>query len=161
MRVLMGVALAVALAGPVFADDQTIQATVNLSGFNNSGISTAFTTTDAFDGVHSCSTGSGTTCSTSNGYGSPPKNVGNTLCLPSNLVYSITSGCQAILTAGANQDCKGNPIRGYCSQANVTPSCAWRTNNNKNKVQWTWNLSFANGLITVDCTNSNYQGYTP
>jgi len=145
------------------ADDQTIQSNLTLTGFNNSGITAAFKTTDAFDSVHSCNPGSGSSCTAQNGYGSPPKNVGNILCLPSNLVYAISSGCQAILTSGEGQDCKGNPIKGYCGgNSNVTASCAWRTNNNKTTVQWNWRLSYqSNGAISVDCSNSNYQGYTP
>jgi hypothetical protein len=124
-----------ATASAASADDQTIQANLTLTGINNSNISTAFTTTDAFDAVHSCSAGSGSSCTASNGYGSPPKNVGNILCMPSNLVYSITSGCQAVLSSGASQNCKGNPVRGWCAgNANVTASCAWRTNNNKHTV---------------------------
>ncbi|MCW5606247.1 MAG: hypothetical protein KIT18_17030 [Burkholderiales bacterium] len=154
-------ALVLSAAGAC-ADDQTIQSNLTLSGFNNSSITAAFKTTDVFDSIHSCSPGSSSSCTAQNSYGSPPKNVGNILCLPNNLVYSITSGCQAILTSGEGQDCKGNPIKGFCGgNANVTASCAWRTNNNKNTVQWNWRLSYGtNGAITVDCSNSNYQGYT-
>ncbi len=160
--VLLAAAAAAVVSTAASANNQTIQAKLNLTGINNSNISTAFTTTDVFDTVHSCSAGSGSSCTASNNYGSPPKNVGNILCMPSNLAYSITSGCQAILSSGSSQDCKGNPIRGYCgSNSNVTASCAWRTNNNSNTTAWNWNLSFANGLVTVDCSNSNYQGYTP
>jgi len=167
MRICSALIVACAVASwapvsPAAADDQTIQAVLTLNGFNNSNISTAFKTTDVFDAVHSCSAGSTGGCTASNSYGSPPKNVGNILCLPSNLIYTVTSGCQAILTAGSTQNCKGNPIQGWCgSNANVTASCAWRTNNNKNTTPWNWTLNFANGIITVDCSNSNYQGYTP
>jgi len=162
LSMLFAAAAAALLSTAASASDQTIQAKLTLTGINNSNISAAFTTTDAFDTVHSCSAGSGSSCTASNKYGSPPKNVGNILCMPSNLAYSITNACQTLLTSGSGQDCKGNPIRGYCgSNANVTASCAWRTNNNTNTTAWNWNLSFANGLVTVDCSNSNYQGYTP
>ena len=160
--VLAACAAVILSAAGASAADQTIQANLNLNGFNNSSIYTAFKTTDAFDAVHSCNPGSSSSCTAKNSYGSPPKNVGNILCLPNNLIYSITSGCQAILSSGEGQDCKGNPLKGYCGgNANVTASCAWRTNNNTNTVNWNWNLNYSGGAITVDCTNSNYQGYTP
>jgi opacity protein-like surface antigen len=163
-RFLLALCAAALLSGvsAASADDQTIQSNLTLSGFNNSNIMTAFKTTDAFDAVHSCTTGSSSNCTAQNGYGSPPKNVGNILCMPSNLVYAITSGCQAILSSGSSQGCKGNPIQGLCGgNANVTAACAWRTNNNKSTTTWNWNLSYSGGVVNVDCSNSNYQGYTP
>jgi hypothetical protein len=163
-RVLLAFCAAALLSGvsAASADDQTIQAVLSMSGINNSNIRAAFKTTDGFDAVHSCSPGSTSGCTASNGYGSPPKNVGNILCMPSNLAYAISSSCQSLLASGASQDCKGNPISNYCGgNASVASSCAWRTNNNKNTTTWNWNLSFANGVVNVDCSNSNYQGYTP
>ncbi len=163
-RLLLALCTVTLLSGApaASANDQTIQTVLTLSGINNSNIRAAFKTTDAFDSVHSCSAGSGSSCTASNGYGSPPKNVGNILCLPSNLTYSITNSCQSLLASGASQDCKGNPISNYCGgDSSAAASCAWRTNNNKSLTSWNWNLSFSNGIVSVDCSNSNYQGYTP
>jgi hypothetical protein len=151
-----------ALAGPAQAADQIIKSNLTLTGFNSSTIVAAFTTTDVFDGTHSCTTGSGSSCTAQNGYGSPPKNVGNVLCIPNNLTYAITASCQQVLSQGASGNCDKNNLRSYCKPglATVAPACLWRTNNNRNEVNWNWKLSLqAQGcVISVDCSQSNYQG---
>ena len=157
------VTLLLAVAGPAGAADQVIKANVTLTGFNSSNIEVAFTTTDVFDGVHSCKAGSGSSCTAQNGYGSPPKNVGNVLCIPNNLTYAISASCQQLLSQGASQNCNKNNLKSYCnssSTATIAPACNWRTNNNKNPVNWNWTLTLqAQGcVINVDCSQSNYQG---
>jgi hypothetical protein len=162
MKWLVAVALTLVFADPVHAADQIIKANLTLSGFNSSTIVTAFTTTDVFDSVHSCNAGSGSSCTAQNGYGSPPKNVGNVLCIPNNLTYAITASCQQLLSQGASQNCNKNNLKSYCnsSLATVAPACNWRTNDNRNEVNWNWRLTLQGQgcVINVDCSQSNYQG---
>lgn len=159
---LVAVTLLLAAAGPVRAADQNIKANLTLTGFNSSTIVTAFTTTDVFDSTHSCNAGSGSNCTAQNGYGSPPKNVGNVLCIPNNLTYAITATCQQLLSQGASQGCDKNNLKSYCNSglATVAPACNWRTNNNKNDVNWNWKLTLQGQgcVISIDCSQSNYQG---
>jgi len=145
------------------ASDQKICGVVNLSGFMNSSIKVGYKTTDAFDSARICSPGNSASCSACNGYSAPPKNVGNFLCLPNSLAYTITSDCQNLLKAGSGDGCHGNSGKSYCpsNTSIIAPDCNWRTNNNKSNTNWTWNVSY-NGSTqsyTVDCSNSNYQGY--
>lgn len=145
------------------AADQTVKASVTLNGFNNSNILVGFKSTDVFDAVHTCKPGSSPSCTTQNGYGSPPKNISNFLCIPNSLTYQITSSCQSLLSQGVSQGCNSNNEANYCSIAvsnssEVAPSCNWRTNNNTSTVTWNWTLTYQGGVVTVDCSNGNYQG---
>jgi hypothetical protein len=159
---LVAVTLLLAAAGAARAADQTIKANLTLTGFNSSTIVTAFTTTDVFDSTHSCNAGSGSSCTAQNGYGSPPKNVGNVLCIPNNLTYAITASCQQLLSQGASQNCTKNNLKSYCNSglATVAPACNWRTNDNRNEVNWNWRLTLQGQgcVISVDCSQSNYRG---
>ena len=162
-RFLMVIAAAAALAAPARAADQTIKANLSLSGFKTGAISVGFTTTDIFDGSHSCNAGTGSSCTAQNGYGSPPKNVGNVLCMPNNLAYTISTACQQTLAQGATSGCKSNNMKSACPSGSVAiaPACNWVTNNFTNTVvNWNWNLSAQGGgcVITVNCSSSNYVG---
>ena len=163
VRFLMVLAAAAALAAPARAADQTIRANLSLSGFKTSAISVAFETGDFFDLEHRCNAGAGSSCTAQNGYGSPPKNVGNVLCLPNNLAYTISSACQQILAQGATSGCKSNRMKSDCPSGSVAiaPACNWVTNSSTNTVvNWNWNLSAQGGgcVITVNCSYSNYVG---
>ena len=81
-RFLMVTSAAAALAAPARAADQTIKANLSLSGFKTGAISVGFKAGDFFDGSHFCNAGTGSSCTAQNGYGSPPTNVGNVLCMP-------------------------------------------------------------------------------
>ena len=159
------VMIAAGMAGMAHAADQNIKANLTLSGFNSSSITAAFSSTDVFDSIHSCNAGSGSTCTAQNGYGTQPKNIGNVLCIPNNLTYAITASCQQLLAQGASQECHGNSQKSYCGSgfATVAPACNWRTNDNTNTVNWNWVLTLQGQgcVISVDCSNSNYQGPQP
>ena len=162
-RFLMVIAGAAALAAPARAADQTIKANLSLSGFKTSAISVGFTTTDIFDGRHFCNAGTGSSCTAQNSYGSPPKNVGNVLCMPNNLAYTIGLTCQQTLALGATSGCKSNNMKSHCPSGSVAiaPACNWVTNSSTNTVvNWNWNLSAQGGgcVITVNCSYSNYVG---
>ena len=140
---LAAIVAAAVIAGPAAAADQTIRTHLTLSDFNNSSIKVAFKTTDAFDSVRTCNAGSGSSCSAQNGYGSPPKNVGNVLCIPDQLLFAITASCQQILSQGAGK-CEKNNLSSWCPAsgfATVAPACNWRTNDNKNAVSWSSSLT--------------------
>jgi len=162
VKLLLAIAAAAALAAPARAADQTIKANLTLSGFKTSGITVGFKTTDIFDSSHFCNAGTGSSCSAQNGYGSPPKNVGNVLCMPNNLAYTISATCQQLLAQGATSGCHSNNMKSACASGSVAiaPACNWRTNDNTTTVNWNWNLSAQGGgcVITVSCSNSNYQG---
>jgi hypothetical protein len=164
-KALVLIASAAVMAEPARAADQVIKANLTLNGFNSSSIIVGFTSTDVFDSRHSCNAGSGPSCTAQNGYGSPPKNIGNVLCIPNNLTYAISASCQQLLSQGASQSCQGNNMKSYCGSnaATVAPACNWRTNANKNTVNWNWVLTLQGQgcVITVDCSNSNYQGPQP
>ncbi len=139
---------------------QNICANLSLTGFNNSSIVAGYRVTDVGASFHSCNTGSKSSCSACAGATFPPKNVGNYLCLPANLLYSISSSCQSLLASG-EANCKANNTDGsVCSgQSAVMPACNWRTNDNDNPATWTWSLSLNGSTVVVNCSNSNYQGY--
>lgn len=163
LKSILFMAALLAVTGLAQAADQTVKASVTLNGFNNSNILVGFKSTDVFDGVHSCKPGSGPSCTTQNGYGSPPKNISNFLCIPNSLTYQITSSCQTLLAQGQSQSCHGNSLDNYCSavvtnSSEVAPSCNWRTNDNTSTVTWSWTLTYQGGVVTVDCSNGNYQG---
>jgi hypothetical protein len=162
-RFLMVIVAAAALAAPARAADQTIKANLSLSGFKTGAISVAFETGDLFDFSHSCDAGTGSSCTAQNSYGSPPKNVGNVLCMPNNLAYTISSACQQILAQGATSGCKSNILKSACPSSSVAiaPACNWVSSDSTNTVvNWNWNLSAQGGgcVITVNCSTSNYQG---
>lgn len=163
LKSILFLAALAAVTGLAQAADQTVKANVTLNGFNNSNIVVGFKSTDAFDGVHTCKPGSSSSCTAQNGYGSPPKNIGNFLCIPNSVAYQISSSCQSLLSQGTSQNCHGNSESNYCAVAvsnssEVAPACNWRTNNNTSTVTWNWTLTYQGGIVTVDCSNSNYQG---
>jgi hypothetical protein len=157
--VLMVFVLLVLAAGGAHAD-QNICTILSLTGFNNSSIVAGYRVTDVGALYHQCSTGSSSICSACAGATFNPKNVGNYLCLPSNVLYSISSSCQQLLHSGAG-NCEQNIVEGsVCSgMSSVMPVCNWRTNDNDNQATWTWSLSLNGSTVTVNCSNSNYQGY--
>jgi hypothetical protein len=158
--VLVVLALLVLAAGGAHAGSQNICASLSLSGFNNSSIVAGYRVTDVGASFHSCSPGSSSSCSACAGATFQPKNVGNYLCLPSNMIYSISSSCQSLLSSGAS-NCKSNNVNGQvCSGMSVVlPSCNWRTNDNDNQATWSWSLSLSGSTVVVNCSQSNYQGY--
>ena len=147
-------------AGVAHAGSQNICANLSLSNFNNSSIIAGYRVTDIGAAFHQCSPGSSNSCSACAGAKSYPKNVGNYLCLPSTLLYSISSSCQSLLSSGSG-NCKKNNTQGaVCKgQSVVMPACNWRTNDNENQTTWSWSLSLSGSTVVVDCSQSNYQGY--
>lgn len=163
LKSIVFLAALLAVTGLAQAADQTVKATVTLSGFNNSNIVAGFKSTDIFDNVHTCKPGSSSSCTAQNGYDSPPKNIGNFLCIPNSVTYQIASSCQSLLTQGVSNGCHDNVEDSYCAVAvanssQVSPSCNWRTNDNTNTVTWSWTLTYQQGIVTVSCSNGNYQG---
>ena len=161
-RALCLVALTVALLipGAGHADEQNICANLTLSGFSNNQIYTGFETTDLGSSFHSCKPGNGSSCSACDESRAYPKNIRNVLCIPSSLVYSISSSCGDVLDSGSDQGCSTNNISCGSGFVTVKPTCNWRTADNSNTANWNWTVSYANSLLTVSCSNSNYQGYT-
>lgn len=142
-----------------YADDVKIESEVTLDGFNNTGISTGFTTTDAFDSWHSCTTGNNSSCTASNSYGSPPKNMHEYICIPSNLSYNFTSSCQTLLTQDDDGDCHANDTQELsCGGQRLGPDCQWRTGSS-GTAKWSWTITASSGgPYTIDCSNSGYSG---
>lgn len=142
--------------------DQAICSTVNLSGFENSTVTTGFESTDEFDSVHQCSTDDSSGCSACNGYGSPPKNVGFFLCLPDTQTFTVDAGCEELLTAGDSDSCKPNPFGdlSICppNTEEIAPDCNWRTKDNKDDVRWTWDVTQVDAELVVSCKNENFEG---
>lgn len=149
-------------AGSVQADSQNICTNLSLSGFNNSSIFAGYRVTDVGASYHQCSAGSSSSCTACAGATFYPKNVGNYLCIPNNLFYSITSGCQSLISRGSGNCSTNNVPSTVCGSgfAAVMPACNWRTNDNPNQASWNWALTLNGNSISVDCSNSNYQGYT-
>lgn len=159
LSVVVSIVSFVFVAGTARAS-QNICAGLDLTGFNNSSITAGYRVTDVGASFHSCNAGSGSNCSACAGATFSPKNVGNYLCLPSNLIYSISSSCQSLLTSGASNCTTNNTNGSVCSgQSAVMPACNWRTNDNSNTATWTWSLSLSGSTVVVNCSNSNYQGY--
>jgi len=142
------------------ADEQNICANLNLSGFNNSQIYTGFETSDLGSTFHTCAPGNSSSCSACDESRSYPKNIRNALCIPSSLTYSIDSSCSSLLDAGASEGCSTNNVACAAGFVTVKPTCEYRTSDNTNEVDWNWTVSYSNSLLTVSCSNSNYQGYT-
>jgi hypothetical protein len=158
------VVIAIAIAAPAWGSDQNISATLTMTGFKNPDVLVAFISTDLTDQVRKCTAKTGSSCTAQNGYGSPPKNISNVLCLPNTLSYIITESCQQLLAKGATQDCKGNGLASYCTRyltnsINVAPGCKWRTKDNKDPVTWSWVLTLRGQgpAVDLDCSNKNYQ----
>lgn len=148
------------VGGVAHAGSQNICANLTLTGFNNSSIVAGYRTTDVGAAYHYCDTGSTNSCAACASATFQPKNVGNYLCLPSNLLYTISSSCQTLLNSGSS-DCSTNTTDGdVCTgQSAVMPACNWRTEDNDTEAYWSWSLSLSGSTITVNCSNSNYQGY--
>ncbi|HVG06922.1 MAG TPA: hypothetical protein VNM67_04400 [Thermoanaerobaculia bacterium] len=148
-------------AGGAQADSQNICGKLTLSGFNNSSIIAGYRVTDVSAAFHQCSAESSSHCSACAGATFYPKNVGNYLCIPSTFIYSITSGCQSLLSSGSSNCSKNNVPSTVCgSQATVRPTCNWRTNDNKNEADWNWTVTANGSALVVDCSTNNYQGYS-
>ena len=141
---------------------QNICAKLSLVNFNNSSIIAGYRVTDAGAGYEQCSAGSSSGCSACNDATFYPKNVGNYLCIPNNLVYAITANCQAQINSGSSNCSKNNVTSPSCGDnvAVVEPACNWRTDDNKNEADWTWTLTWDGSTIAVDCSTNNYQGYS-
>ncbi len=157
---LAALSMALLLVGMARADEQNICANLTLSGFNNSQIYTGFETSDLGSTFHTCAPGNSSTCTACDESHSYPKNIKNALCIPSSLTYSIDSSCSSLLDAGASDGCSNNNVACAAGFVTVKPSCEYRTSNNTNEVDWNWTVSYSNSLLTVSCSNSNYQGYT-
>jgi hypothetical protein len=100
-------------------------------------------------------------CTATNSYGSIPKNIGNMLCLPSGVSYSISSSCQSLIDSGKSNSCQKNSASGRCGGNAIYPVCNYRTVDNTSvKPTWTWSLGISNGVVQVNCSQSNYQGYS-
>ncbi|MGB0504784.1 MAG: hypothetical protein ACPGGK_01185 [Pikeienuella sp.] len=145
------------------ADSVDVKASVTNSNFQNNSIGTGFRTSDALANFHSCSTSqdNGYGCQVSDKSTSTPKNIGNTLCLPTSMVFSIDQNCQSLLNAGAGEDCQENSSSGQCGTSQeVLPGCNWRTEET-GTAKWDWTLTHGdNGIMMISCTNSGYQGYS-
>src|SRR5215813_3892774 len=92
---------------------QTVETNLTLAGFNNSGIMALFLSTDVTDSIHDCHAYTGSTCTAQHSYISPPKNIGNALCLPSGSSYTITENCSTLLNQGRGA-CHRNRLNGTC-----------------------------------------------
>ncbi|MEP7012278.1 MAG: hypothetical protein ABJC13_18300 [Acidobacteriota bacterium] len=148
------------VGGIANAGSQNICAKLFLNGFNNSSVTAGYRVTDVAASFHSCSAGSGSSCSACAGATFQPKNAGNYLCLPSNLLYSISPSCQTLITSGSSNCTANNTKDQVCSGMSVVmPACNWRTNDNDNEADWTWSLSLNGSTVIVNCSTNNYQGY--
>lgn len=147
---------------PALAEDQTVTGTVDLKGFSNSGISVGIRTSDFGAAYHSCSTGNDEGCTVTDEQSSIPKNIGNVLCLPSNMNASIDSSCKQLLDAGNDESCQKNSAVAYCYANAIAPTCNYRTYDDAStSASWDWAVSpNSNGTVTVDCSVSGYNGYT-
>src|SRR3984893_3236792 len=101
------------LGTPASADDLTVQSAVTIDGFNSTTVTTGFTSTDAFDSIHSCTTTNGVSCTTQNGYDHPPKNIHEFLCIPSSMAYLLTTTCSTLVNRNDGNDCHGNSPGAY------------------------------------------------
>lgn len=156
------IAFSAIVSGQSIADTQEVSATVKLTNFSNSNITTGIRTSDFTASFHSCTTSSQQSCTVTDDQRSIPKNIGNILCMPSAMNVSIDSSCSSLLNAGANENCQKNSASGYCGGNVVKPECNYRTEDDKSTpASWTWTLSAgSNGLVDVQCSASGYQGYT-
>jgi len=141
------------------ADDLTVQSSVTIDGFNSTTITTGFTSTDAFDSIHSCETTNGVSCTTQNGYDHPPKNIHEFLCIPSSMAYLLTTTCSTLVNRNDGNDCHGNSSGNYClGSQGVGPICQWRTNSS-GTAAWNWTISYRSGTpYSIDCNVSGYTG---
>jgi hypothetical protein len=149
--------------GSLQADDQTICTNLTLNSFSNSIIRAGYRVTDVGANWHECTTTqSSNHCNVCAGAKSYPKNVGNYLCIPNELSYSITQNCKDLLNSGAPVCSKNNVSGTICGpfEVAVEPVCNWRTNENST-VAWNWNLTWSDSSVSVDCSIVGYQGPTP
>ncbi|MHA7774998.1 hypothetical protein [Roseibium sp. M-1] len=149
------------LTNSALSDSQTVEGKLTLEGFINNSISISIRTSDFGAAYHSCSPNNTNGCNVQDPQSSIPKNIGNILCLPSAMNFTITDGCQSLLTAGSSDDCQSNSAKDFCHNG-VAPACNYRTTNNASTTaEWDWILTqTAHGLVQVDCKETGYQGYT-
>lgn len=149
-----------ALGSMAHASDVTTKGKVSLNDFNNTSVTAVTRTSDFAAQYHSCTTGNGTSCTVTDTHRSPPKNMGNVLCMPSGMIYDITSACESLLSTGASNSCKKNSAKGfYCSGDMIAPTCDFRTGSS-GTATWQWTLTAQNGTVKVDCSESGYVGYS-
>jgi hypothetical protein len=108
--------------------------------------------------------GSDSTCSIENSNSSPPKNIGNVVCLPvSKAQYNTSNRCESLMNAGKG-NCQSNSTSGKCPSGTtpVYPACNYRTSSSSsNAAYWVWNVGAASdGQYDVDCLQAGYRGYT-
>jgi hypothetical protein len=160
LTAMLSVMWPVALAG---AQSLTIQSVVTLQGFTNPNVGTAFITTNP-DSWHWCSVGVGSTCTATNGYSHPPKNVHEYLCVAQTFTYQITSGCSSLLAQGGNQKCHKNSTRnpvGCSPGKTIGPACQWTTASS-GTATWRWTITAQTvpnqAPYLLDCSNAGYVG---
>ncbi|MEJ2624391.1 MAG: hypothetical protein P8Z80_07590 [Pseudolabrys sp.] len=108
--------------------------------------------------------GSDSTCSIENSNSSPPKNIGNVVCLPvSKAQYKTSNRCGSLMNAGKG-NCQSNSASGKCPSGTtpVYPTCNYRTSSSSSDAAyWVWNVGAASdGQYDVDCLQAGYRGYT-
>ena len=151
---------ALALLGPqAHADSVTVKSSVRLDGFNSTNYGTGFTSTDVFDGRHSCDTTNSVDCTATNSYDHPPKNIHEWLCVPNATAYQLTVNCLALVNQNDDGDCHSNDPKDYCAgRQGVGPVCQWRTTSS-GTASWSWTVTARSGLpYLVDCSNAGYSG---
>ena len=149
----------IAISSSALADSVDVITSVKWSQ-PQAELKAGFRTSDIGASFHTCKVGPGKdTCPESDTSHSPPKNIGNVLCIPTGLSYTVTGSCTTLLNAGEG-DCKENSAKGQCGDGwtEVRPSCNYRTDK-KGSAQWIW-LVTGTSPITVDCSEDGYVGYT-
>ena len=147
-------------AGSLKAEDQSICTNLTLNSFSDN-IRAGYRVTDVGAAVHECMAASSNPCNVCAGAKSYPKNVGNYLCIPNDLSYTITENCKNLLNSGAPVCTKNNVSTAECGpfMVLIEPVCTWRTSENST-VAWNWTLTWSNSSASVDCSYVNYQGPT-
>jgi hypothetical protein len=158
---LIAIAMILAGAAPVRADDLTVSDTLTLQNYWDQNTFIIFRSTDITDGEHICSSNTSNPCTVEKGYSSIPKNIGHVLCLSNQYKVSISNSCSTLLNTGSNDGCEKNLAKNYCQGAqNIYPICNWRTTADASTpAKWSWTVTYNNaGSYIIDCTHSGYQG---
>jgi hypothetical protein len=128
-------------------------------------------TSDVRSRARSCSNGSSTgSCTVTDTHSSTPKNIGNILCMPTNITkVEIDPACSALLVDGKFDHCQRNAFNNngpkLCNTSSddrvpLMPACNYRTEKT-GEVEWKWTIAQEGDVYVVGCSQRGYRGYTP
>ncbi len=153
------------------AGNVTAKATIEWLTSPYERVQVGMRTSDVRSRAHSCSNGSSTgSCTAVDTHSSTPKNIGNILCMPTNITkVKIEPACSALLVDGKFDHCQRNAFNNngpkLCNTSSddrvpLMPACNYRTEKT-GEVEWKWTIAQEGDVYVVGCSQRGYRGYTP